>query len=135
MDVEEEREIKRKRESNPTANDFYRIGQEIQNRIGRKISASISEDRRFREFFGAGVRVVMATWNLLVETELLPEDGQIVHLLWTLYFFKVYPKQGVACSAAGGSSGAIDPKTWRKYIWPFVFAIADLEQIVVSFDS
>lgn len=95
----------------------------------------MSDDRRFREFFGAGVVVVMALWNLLVESELLPDDGQINHLLWTLFFFKVYPKQNVACSAAGGTRGAIDPKTFRKYIWPMVSAIADLEQVVVSFHS
>jgi len=93
----------------------------------------MSDDRRFREFFGASVLVVMALWNLLVDTDLLPENGQIVHLLWTLYFFKVYPKQNVACSAAGGTRGAVDPKTFRKYVWPFVSAISDLEQIVVSF--
>jgi hypothetical protein len=63
---------------------------------------------------------------------LVPDKGEIIHLLWTLFFFKAYPKQSSACSAAGGSSGAIDPKTWRKYIWPFVYAIADLESIVVS---
>ena len=133
--MEEGREGKRKRGSKPTAHDFYRIGQEIQNRTGRKIRNSMSDDRRFREFFGAGVVVVMALWNLLVETDLLPEDGQIAHLLWTLYFFKAYPTQNVACSAAGGTRGAIDPKTFRKYIWPFVSAIADLEQVVVSFHS
>jgi len=95
----------------------------------------MSDDRRFREFFGASVLVVMALWNLLVDTDLLPENGQIVHLLWTLYFFKVYPKQNVACSAAGGTRGAVDPKTFRKYVWPFVSAISDLEQIVIDFES
>ena len=45
---------------------------------------------------------------------------------------KVYPKQGVVCSIAGGSSGSVDPNTFRKYMWPFIHAIADLESVVVS---
>ena len=45
---------------------------------------------------------------------------------------KVYPKQGLICSIAGGPSGAVDPKTFWKYMWPFIHAIADLEQVVVS---
>lgn len=92
----------------------------------------MSEDRAFRDFFGVSAIVVVVLWNLLVDTGLLPDGGTPMHLLWMLYFFKVYPKQGPACSSAGGSKGAIDPKTWRKYIWPFVFRIADLVPVVVS---
>jgi hypothetical protein len=44
---------------------------------------------------------------------------------------KVYPKQDEGSAAAGGSGGAIDPKTWRKYAWPMVYAISLLEQNVV----
>jgi hypothetical protein len=44
---------------------------------------------------------------------------------------KVYPKQDEGSAAAGGSGGAIDPKTWRKYAWPMVYAISLLEQHVV----
>lgn len=107
----------------------------MQNKSGRSIGAAMSEDRAFREFFGTSAIVAVVIWRLLVENEMLPEGGTIMHLLWTLFFFKVYPKQGPACSAAGGSNGAIDPKTWRKYIWPFVYAIADLEPIVIIFEN
>jgi hypothetical protein len=45
----------------------------------------------------------------------------------------VYPKnQKVACSTAGGSKGAIDPKTLHKYLWPMIRAISNLEVHVVS---
>jgi hypothetical protein len=36
-------------------------------------------------------------------------------------------------SAAGqADSGAVDPKTWKKYVWPMIYALADLEAEVVS---
>ena len=108
------------------------IGKEVQNKSGRSLREPMSEDRAFRDFFGTSAIVAMVVWNLLVETHLLPEGGAILHLLWALFFMNEYPKQSPACSAAGGSDGAIDPKTWRKYIWPFVYAIADLESTVVS---
>ena len=53
-------------------------------------------------------------------------------MLWALHFMKNYPKQQGGCASAGGSSGAIDPKTYSKYLWPFIDAIAYLEQHLVS---
>jgi hypothetical protein len=37
------------------------------------------------------------------------------------------------CEVVGGSDGAIDPKTFRKWVWAFIFAISYLEEEVVSF--
>ena len=57
------------------------------------------------------------------------------YLLWTMFFLKCYPKEGPACGAAGGSTNrknAVDPKTWRKYVWPYIYALSDLEGPVVS---
>lgn len=70
-------------------------------------------------------------WNLHEEHDLVPEKGQIKHLLWALFFMKVYPKQGPACSIVGGSSGAVDPKTLRKWVWSFIFSTAELSEAVV----
>ena len=42
----------------------------------------------------------------------------------------IYLGDKFACSTAGGSKGAIDPKTFRKYIWPMIEAISDLEPYV-----
>jgi len=127
------RGAKRKKETIVEVEDFYRIGKELQNRSGTNIGAIHNEDRRFREFFGCGARVALAVWTLLIQYDYLPDDGMILHMLWALFFMKVYPKQEGGSSAAGGSSGVIDPKTWRKYIWPFIEAIAYLEQFVVSY--
>ena len=71
-------------------------------------------------------------WNALVHLAIIFDQGQISHLLWALYFMKCYPTEETACVAAGGHAGAIDPKTLRKYIWPFIEAITNLEPYVVS---
>lgn len=123
---------KRKKESEPTTDDFYKIGKELQNRSGQNLAANASENRRFREFFGTGANVALIAWQLLVYYDLVPESGLILHMLWGMFFMKVYPKQGPGSAAAGGSNGAIDVKTWRKYLWPFIGAIAELEPYVVS---
>ena len=46
---------------------------------------------------------------------------------------KVYPKQGPGCSVAGVSSGTIDPKTFRKWVWAFIEATAELVDLVVRY--
>ncbi len=51
----------------------------------------------------------VALWGLLNNVNFPPEGSTILHMLWTLYFFKVYPKQEALCSGVGG--GAVDPKT------------------------
>ena len=125
------REAKRQREIEPQPDDFLMLGRELQNKRGPPGSWA-SAERDFREFFGASCVVVAILWRMLDEHEFIPEGGEIVHLLWTLHFFRVYPKTGHACAVAGGLGGNIDPKTHRKYIWQFIYAIAAAESIVVS---
>ena len=55
----------------------------------------------------------------------------ILLLLWALHFMKAYPKQDAGSAAAGGSSGAVDVETLRKYMWVFIHSIALLEQHTV----
>jgi hypothetical protein len=93
---------------------------------------SSTETRLFREFFGTSVRVVETVWELIIHNELRPMGGRPEHLLWALYFLKVYPKQGPGYSTVGASNGAIDPKTHRKWAWAFIKAISKLVDVVVS---
>ena len=58
--------------------------------------------------------VVEKVWELLERDSLLPEGGRPKHLLWALHYMKVYPKQSPVCSAA------VDPKTYRKWVWAFI---------------
>ncbi len=69
---------------------------------------------------------------MLSKHDLVPPEGQIIHALWTLHFLKQYPKQDAGCPAVGRSRGAVDPKTFCKYVHPFIYAIASLEIYVVS---
>jgi hypothetical protein len=46
----------------------------------------------FLEFFRTSVRVGKILWELAVCNKLQPRGGRPEHLLWTLYFMKVYPK-------------------------------------------
>ena len=59
------------------------------------------------------------------------KGGRPKHLLWALHFMKVYPKQSPGCLAVGASAGAVDPKTHRKWVWAFIDAVANLDNVVV----
>ncbi len=78
------------------------------------------------------MEVVMNLWGLLANHNLLPNRAKIKHLLWALYFMKVYPTELSTCSILGSSCGAIDPKTMRKWVWKFVQQITKLGPVVVS---
>ena len=54
-------------------------------------------------------------------------DESIIHMMWALMFLKMYGKESAMSSMAG-----VDKKTYRKWVWIFVFIIADLEALVVS---
>jgi hypothetical protein len=112
--------------------DFKALARDIQNRGARRIGTDLMEARHFREFFGTSVVVVEKVWELLERDSLLPEGSDPKHLLWALHFMKVYPKQGPGCAVAGAFHGAIDPKTHHKWVWAFMYAIAELLDVVVS---
>ena len=76
--------------------------------------------------------VVKNTWELLVRDSLLSEGGRPKHLLWALYFMKVYPKQSPGCLAVGASASSVDLKTQRKWVWTFIDTVANLADVVVS---
>ncbi len=62
----------------------------------------------------------------------MPKGGKIIHLLWTVYFWIVYPKQATECIVVGGLNGVVNPKTFYNYVWTFIYALADPELVVVS---
>ncbi len=120
------------RKSEPTPEDFILWGKEIQNKSGRSIGSDTMEDMAFHEFFGTTATVVSKIWGKLSQRGTVPIEGMAKHLLWSLYFMRAYPKQSVTCTVVGGLTGAIDPKTLQKFIWPFIEAIAELTSDVVS---
>ncbi len=68
----------------------------------------------------------------MADHDIIPPEGEIKHLLWVLHFLKAYLRQSAVCSMVGGSTGAIDPKTFWKYMWPFICSVANLKTVVVS---
>ncbi len=97
------------------------------NRDRRNDLTEATEMRIFRELFGTRLLVVKNLWFLLDELSLHPEGGLPKHLLWALHFMKAYPLQAQGCAAFGRSSGAVDPKTYRKWVWAYIEAVSDLE--------
>jgi len=45
---------------------------------------------------------------------------------------KVYPKQSSGCLTVSTSAGAVDRKTYRKWVWTFINIVANLVNMVVS---
>jgi len=107
---------------------FIRIARKIWGRDPSKVRAWAVEDRRFREFFGCSAVVVRSLWRRLAMTSQVPYGGEPKHLLWTLLFMKVYPKENVMCTLIKVK----DPKTFRGRVKDFISAIADLAADIVS---
>ena len=129
--MDEEPRAKRRRELS-SQEDFYRLAKEVQNRSGQKLCADSTEDRRFCEYFGCSAVVAMIAWSLLNEHNKLDVGSEVTHMLWAMYFVKCYPLTQEGCAAAGtAAKGAVDPKTWKKWVWPMIWALADLESVVV----
>ncbi len=91
---------------------------------------SSPEDTRFRGYFGISAEVAVEAWEMMEELDCLPPSSpQFRHYLWALAFMRLYPANESALSSILGGS---DPKTMRKYIWPMIQSIFDLEAVVVS---
>jgi hypothetical protein len=96
--------------------------------INKKDGSSHTEDRRFRELFGCSPLVVLEVWNLISSNLTIEGSPEVEHLLWALIFLKLYSKECTTSRLVGG----VDEKTYQKWVWVFVSAIADLEVDVVS---
>lgn len=83
--------------------------------------------RKFMSFFGTTPFVCSMLWAFLEPCTNMPIGVKPQHLLWALLFLKVYATESVHCSLVGGA----DEKTFRKWTWIFVHAIADWESGLV----
>lgn len=119
---------KRKRRAKPTYDDVMVRARAIWGRDPDKERSFRTEDIQFREFFGCGANVFLVLWDLLDTNDLIPEDGTMEHLLWTLMFCKLYTTQKALCALAGG----VDKETFMIWVVRFVEAMEILESEVVS---
>ena len=88
------------------------------------------EDCRFCSFFRVRFEISCMVWDRLEKGGLGPKKSKPKHLLWTIYFLKVY--SGPGCATVGGSRGAVDPKTMCKWVWLFFERITELADDLVS---
>jgi len=99
-----------------------RIAQdEVIHRVSK--SKRVSSER-FAAAFGCSPKVAAALWNRLDGKELLPRDALVKHLLWGLAFLKLYNVE----RAQAPPSGA-DEKTFRKWVWIVLDALAELDLV------
>lgn len=123
---------KRKKGDELTTAYVYSIARVIQNTYNMADWTETAKDRLFRDFFGCGAYIVVLLWNMMDELDVLPHEVEVVHLLWTLYWMKCYPTESPCTATVGKQGRKVDPKTFRKYVYPIVYAIASLEPYVVS---
>ena len=116
----------------PSVIDIYVEGQRVMGNTNPKLGKLLPgspEDRRFRGLFGVSAQVVVDAWRLMEINGVLPENPQLCHFLWALAFMCIYPKNDKALSSLIGNR---DPKTIHKHTWPFIRAVFELTDYVVS---
>ena len=81
--------------------------------------------QKYVAHFGVDSLVTAKIWDMTKPS--LPTKVKPKHLLWALMFMKVYNSELVLASWAG-----VTPKTYRKYCWMIIEAIAKQVRNVVS---
>jgi hypothetical protein len=76
-----------------------------------------------RPHFGVGTHVTAIIWSTITK----PDGAEPHHLLWTLLFLKVYASEEVLSNLIG-----VCTNTYRKWVWPMLSAIQQMESQVVS---
>ncbi len=61
--------------------------------------------------------VAVKAWEMMDEHNCLPPGPKFLCFLWAIAFMETCPKNDKALLIALGGS---DPKTIRKYTWPFI---------------
>ncbi len=130
--LEDDSKDKASDDNEGTEDALFHAARDIQNRMCHCVGMAGIEDHHFHDFVGANISIMSMVWDMLMANGLRPEKSRPKHLLWALYFLKVYPKQSPGCLVVGASMGAVDPKTMRKWVWQFIENIADLADDVVS---
>ncbi|CAB9530068.1 unknown protein [Seminavis robusta] len=118
---------KRYRAEPPDAEFALQKAREIWSRDTRRPRAVATEDEDFCGFFGCGVLVFLSLWTLLECFDQIPPGGEVCHLMWTLMFLKIYARNTVLSSLAGG----VDPDTYMKWVWLFLDDIVYLNCHVI----
>jgi len=95
--------------------------------------------KRWMSLFGVSPFICSLIWNVLAPT-MNQSFGRYVHprhLLWSLCFLKVYSTERTMRIICGGGEKrkAPDEKTYRKWVWIFVYSIHNMYETLVSFTA
>ena len=82
--------------------------------------------RRFKSLFSVSPYVVTVAFNRVKGLGLM-QEGRIVHLLWALLLLKSYSSETMCAIFVGSTE-----KTFRKWAWRWIFALAELGAVIVS---
>ena len=89
-----------------------------------------TEHRRWMSCFGAEPSVVAELWTRINPEKMMPRGVKAEHIMWALYFLKVYNVEEVNTQNVDGNPVE---KTFQKWVWLFVEAISYQEYPVVSY--
>jgi hypothetical protein len=133
MDISEDNsESKASDDKEGMEDTLFHAARDIHYRMFCRIGMAGMENCHFCNFFGANMSIVSTVWDMLVASGLRLKKSCAKNLVWALYFVNVYPKQSLGCLVVGGSMGAVNPNTMRKWVWQFIENKADLADEVVS---
>ena len=97
--------------------------------IGQKLNDGTDLfERRWRQHFGVSLDVSVVIWQLMQKNDLITHTTKVEHMLWALYFLKVYPYEG-----EGASKADCYEQKWRERTKAFIHAMSWLELEVVSY--
>ena len=108
------------------ADEFRILGLSM---AGKPTGGSISrQERHFKSFFGTSWVVCADAW-LQIFPDLIGENKFLKkkHMLWGLLFLKMYHTETVHSGMVG-----CDEKTFSKWVWKILTALADLDVELVS---
>ena len=105
-------------------NDFIKAAEDIITVPRTRGSTFV---RRWMGAFGALPVVCCWLWERLDPENTMPSGAVFKHLLWGLFFLKVYETEENSTRAVG----KVDEKTYRVWSWRFADAISYLECDVV----
>ena len=103
---------------------FFQIAAEM---FGFDTKYTAARHKHFGDTFGASPVVVAILWEKITTMDLAPLNSMPIHLLWSLFFMKIYQTNKVMATFAGASV-----PTFTKWVWDFIFAIAKLRPFLVS---
>ena len=99
------------------AHAFHRLGIYVLD-VCPDDSRAMQEACQFRKSFGAYPLTVLHLWNRIEKKPGLKP----IHLLWGLFFLRVYPMEDVLKTIL-----KMDPNTAQKWIWIAVVCIAEAD--------